>query len=165
MKHHITPIAAIMAIMTTALLAACTPKRIADEVREFDHDVWNRFTPELFDIKVDNNEDLFNIDFEVKVDTALFRYDYMPFVVELDSPEREHRQIFTGVELKTSGRWRGEAEGAYRVVQGRIRSLFSFNHKGVHKLSVKQDTPQYDLEGIHSFRVIVERTEIDYSAL
>lgn len=141
------------------LLTACAQKRIADEGRQFDGDIWNRFTPERFDIDVKDNEQLYNIDIEVAVDTAIFRYSQMPFILELDSPEREHRQIFTGVELKQQGRWRGEADGRYRVVKGRIRSYFSFNHKGRHQLTIKQDTPQYDLEGIHSLRVIVEASD------
>lgn len=156
---------ALLTACAALLLAACGQKKVTDERHEFKQDVWNRFSPEVFDITVKNNRDYYNIDFTVEVDTALYRYENVPFLVEMDSPAGEHRQFFPAVILKEHGVWRGESQGPYRKVRGRIRSYFSFNHEGVHRLSVKHTTPQYNLEGIHALTVTVERTEVDYGDL
>lgn len=147
------------------LLTSCGQKTILEDRREFRQDVWNRFTPEVFDIGVKNNRDYYNIDFTVEVDTSIYRYDNVPFLVELDSPAGEHRQFFPAVMLKEHGVWRGTDENGYRKVKGRIRNYFSFNHEGKHRMSVKHTTPQFDLEGIHALTVTVERTKVDYGDL
>ena len=150
-------------LLMLPLLAACGGKTLIDEEHLFERDVWNRFTPEEFEVKVDNIDDYYNIDFTVAVDTALFRYDAVPFMVILSSPGGEERQFYGNVALQEKGRPRGEMQGGYRVATGRIRSYFSFNSQGTHRMAISQATSQYDLEGIHSLTVSVTRAKLDYS--
>ena len=149
------------------LFVSCSHKPVFDEERLFDRDVWNRFTPEQFEINVDNIENYYNIDFTVSIDTGRYRYDAVPLMVILTSPGGEERQFYSTVALSENGRPRGEMQPsrdgnrACRVVTGRIRSYFSFNHKGTHRVAVSQATSQYDLEGIHAVRLTVTQAKLE----
>ena len=65
------------------LLAACGNKVLVDDERTFDNNVWNRFTPERFDLDIDDADKYFHIDFTAQVDTSLFRYDHLPLIVDI----------------------------------------------------------------------------------
>ena len=144
------------------LLTSCHSKTVTDEEHTFDRNLWNRFTPETFDITVNNIENYYNIDLTAAVDTTVFRYGELPVMLLLKAPGGEERQFYGTVLLKDKGRWRGEMQDGYRVASGRIRSYFSFNAKGFHHLEVNQATSQYDLEGIHAITLSVTKAKVDY---
>ena len=147
------------------LFAACGNKTVIDDERLFGKNVWNRFTPEVFDIGLNNVDDYFNIDIAVSVDTDVFRYQTLPLTVNLYSPNGEHRFFYADMPLKEQGRWKGEMKDGYRVVERRVRSFFSFNGTGTHRIEIGQATSQYDLEGVHSVRLYIENTKVDYDDL
>lgn len=163
MKHIALHISLLISLLT---LAACGSKVVIDDERTFGGNVWNRFSPEVFEIDLSNTDDYFNIDIAVSIDTARFRYDMLPLTVNLYSPGGEHRFFYADMPLKEKGRWKGEmtADG-YRVVQRRVRPFFSFNGTGTHRIEIGQGTSQYDLEGVRSVRLYVENTKVDYDDL
>ena len=144
------------------LLTACGSDTVYNSEHTFKGNIWNHFTPEVFDIDITNTEDYYNIDFIAAVDTAVYRYDNVPVMIELTSPNGEERQFYGVVFLKENGRWRGEMEDGYRTASGRIRSYFSFNSQGTHHMEVTHTTSQYDLEGVHSLAVVITKAKIDY---
>ena len=150
------------------LLCSCGKKSLLDEERSFANATWNRFTPEVFSVEVENPDEYYNIDLEVVVDTAEMRNNQLPLTVNLYSPEGERRMFYSGIELVQHDRWKGErVEGkpGQRLLKQQIRSFFSFNRKGTHRLEIGQATSQYDLTGVHSLRVSIEKAEIDYESL
>ena len=152
----------LLAMLT---LAACGKKALVDDERTFGGDRWNRVTPEVFEVDVQNIEDFYNIDLTVSVDTQTYRYESVPVTVNLYSPNSERRMFYAEVPLKLNGRWRGEVVDGRRVASNHIRTFFSFNSKGKHRLEVGQATSQYDLEGIHSLGVNIYKVELDYGDL
>ncbi len=150
-------------LLCALMLASCSNKTILDEERQFDRNIWNRFTPEVFTFNVPDAEGYYNIDITVAIDPSLYRYEEVPLAINLDSPQGESRRILTGVPLKENDRWRGEMTDGYRMVTGRIRSYFSFNSKGAYRMEVGQQTSQYDLEGMHSVAVHITKTKVDYN--
>ena len=150
-------------VLSVLLFASCDSKSILDEEHDFNGAVWNRFTPEVFDVKVDNVENYYNIDITVAVDTLAYRYETLPVMLILNGPNGEERQFYGAVVLKDKGRWRGEIKDGLRVASGRIRSYFSFNTEGTHHLKVSQTTSQYDLEGVHRLAVSITRAKVDYN--
>lgn len=152
-------------VFSVLLFISCGSKNIIDEERTFANDVWNRFTPEIFEVSVDNTQDYYNIDVTVAADTAVFRYSLLPITVNIYSPAGERRMFYASVPLKENGRWKGEIVGDRRVVTSRIRALFSFNAKGEHRIEIGHATSQYNLEGISSLRLTIENTKIDYKDL
>lgn len=153
----------LLLLFAVFMLTACNNKKILlDEERTFANDVWNRFTPEVFEVNIDNPDDYYHVTFEVEVDTALMRGDGFPMLVKLYSPGGERRTFRSGLTLRQNGRWKGENSGAYRLVGDRVKAFFSFNAKGTHRMEVSQATSQYDMEGVHMLRVVVERAKLDY---
>ena len=153
------------------MLVSCGGKNVlVDDQREFPNTVWNRFQPEKFEITVNNTDDYYRIDFEVVLDSALMRNDQLPLTVNLYSPDGERRMFYAYINLREHGRWKGqvlqerEKEGL-RVMRETIKPFFSFNSKGTYRLEIGQATSQFDLDGLYSFRLDIERTEIDYKAL
>ncbi len=155
----------ILLTLAVLLCMGCGSKNIIDEERTFANDVWNRFTPEVFDVTVNNTDDYYSIDVTVAADTTVFRYSLLPITVNIYSPSGERRMFYASVPLKENGRWKGVIVGDRRQVTSRIRTLFSFNAKGDHRVEIGQATSQYNLEGIGSLRLTVENTKIDYKDL
>lgn len=157
----------LFAIFGVLLLCSCN-KPLLDDERTFANDVWNRFTPEVFEVNVDNIEDYYNIDVTAVIDTAIYRYLTVPLLFNLYSPNGEQRSFYAEVPFTENGRWRGEMlpgekkAGTLRTASRRIRAFFSFNRKGTHRMEINQTTSQYDLEGIHSIHVTISKAPLDY---
>ena len=152
-------------IIITLLLCSCN-KPLLDDERTFENNVWNRFTPEVFEVNVANIDDYYNIDVTAVIDTAVYRYRTVPLLFNLYSPAGEQRSFYAEVPFTENGRWRGEMlpgnNSTLRTANRRIRAFFSFNSVGTHRMEIRQTTSQYDLEGIHSIHVSVSRAPLDY---
>lgn len=153
------------------LLLSCGGKAtLVDDTRTFANETWNRFSPEVFEIAVGNPDDYYRIDFEVVVDSAQMRDTQLPLTVNIYSPNGERRMFYTYVKMVENGRWKGTVtpgrdRDGLRTLTQNIRPFFTFNNKGDYRMEIVQGTSQYDLEGVRSFRLLIERTEVDYSAL
>lgn len=154
------PLLAYGLLLFTLLLTACNNNTIFDETRTFDRHIWNRFTPEVFNVEVNNIKDYYDIDVTVSVDTVVYRYDMMPLMINLYSASGEHRQFYSTIPLKVRDHWRGDMVDGYRQVDGRIRNYFSFNTEGKHRIEVSQHTSQYDLEGVHSVALSITKAKL-----
>ncbi len=152
-------------ILTLMTLASCGKKTLVDDERTFANNRWNRFSPEVFDIQVKDIQDFYNIDLTVSIDTQVYRYESVPVTVNLYSSNSERRMFYADVPLKLNGRWRGEVIDGRRVASKHIRTFFSFNSNGDHRMEVGQATSQYDLEGIHSIQLKIYKVELDYPDL
>lgn len=154
----------LLAIFGVLLLCSCN-KPLLDDERTFDKGVWNRFTPEVYEVNVGNIEDYYNIDVTAVIDTAVYRYKTVPLLFNIYSPNGEQRSFYAEVPFTENGRWRGEmlpGTKSMRTADRRIRSFFSFNSTGKHRMEIVQTTSQYDLEGIHSIRVTISKAPLDY---
>ena len=149
--------------LSTFFFSSCGDKSdiLIDEQRSFPNDVWNRVTPETFEIDVPDASDYFNIDLSVTVDTALYRYNEMPFYMDIYSPDGTRRHLTPQFLVKENGRWKGESKDGYREVTSRVQHFFFFNQNGTHRIEVRQATSQYDLEGIHSYGIRIEKADLD----
>ncbi len=152
-------------LLVLTLFASCGKKALVDDERTFGGDRWNRFTPEVFNVDVTNTDNYYDIDLVVSIDTAVYRYATVPVTVNIYSPNSERRMFYAEVPLKQNGRWRGEVSDGLRMASHHIRTYFSFNSRGTHRIEVGQATSQYDLEGIHSIRLNIYQVELDYPDL
>ena len=155
-------------LLFASLAISCGGKKtLLDEERTFPNTVWNRFTPQVYTVDVQQPDTYYNIDLEVVVDTARMRGTQLPLTVNLYSPDNERRMFYSGIEFIQNGRWKGEAADnpGQRVLHQTIRSFFSFNRKGEHRLEIGQATSQYDLDGVHSLKVTISKAELDYKDL
>ena len=98
------------------------------------------------------------------------RNEQLPLTVNLYSPDGTRRMFYAYVNLVENGRWKGQVtpgreRDGLRTLQQNIRPFFTFNNKGTYRMEIAQGTSQYDLDGIRSFRLVIERTQVDFSAL
>lgn len=157
MKRNILPF-----LLTISLLTSCNKGIVLNEGHTFNAP-WNRFTPLQFEIDIPDADRYFHVDYTVTIDTAVFRYDRLPLVVDIYSNDGTHRHISPVVPLKENGRWKGEQHGSNRIVMARIHNFFTFNQKGNYRYEVKQATSQYDLEGVRAFSVHIEEAKLEYN--
>lgn len=143
-------------------LTACGNKVILDEERTFSS-TWNRFTPQQYEIAIPSSDLFFHIDYTVVVDTAVFRYDRLPLIVDIYGADGTQRHISPVIPLKENGRWKGQQEGPNRRVTARVHNYFTFNKSGTYRYEVKQATSQYDLEGVRAFSVHIEEAKLEYN--
>ena len=162
---------AYLLVVAATVVAACgNHDTLVDDTRTFDNENWNRFKPETFEIGDANPDDYYRIDFELVVDSALMRNEQLPLTVNLYSPDGTRRMFYAYVNLVENGRWKGQVtpgreRDGLRTLQQNIRPFFTFNNKGTYRMEIAQGTSQYDLDGIRSFRLVIERTQVDFSAL
>ncbi len=160
----------LLSIGAMTFISCDSNPTLVDENREFANATWNRFSPETYEIDVKNIDDYYRIDFEIVVDSALMRNVQLPLTVNLYSPNGERRMFYAYIKLVENGRWKGQCtpgrdRNGIRTFTQNIRPFFTFNTQGTYRMEIGQATSQYDLEGIRSFRLLVQRTEIDFKGL
>ena len=60
------------------------------------------------------------------------------------------------------GTWLAPIEGSKLVIDQRIKEYFFFNSEGTYKLEVGQGTDRYEIKGVESFGVRIEKAELVY---
>lgn len=152
-------------LVALLMLASCGQKSVLDEQHTFANGVWNHFTPESYNVDITNTDNYYDINVNVAIDTTIYRYDNLPLTVNIYSPNGEHRMFYADIPFKHQGRWRGQVVDGQRTFNQRIRSYFSFNTKGTHRIDIAQATSQYDLEGVRMFGVQIVKAKLDYDKL
>lgn len=141
-----------------------TPGTLNEE-RTFAHNVWNSQTPEVFEIDIRDSNAFYTITYAVALDTAVYRYETVPFYTDIYTPDGTHRHLTPEFPIKHYGRWMGEMRGGYRVVTKQLYEYFPFSKTGLQRIEVRQATSQFDLEGIHSFTINIKKADLDFEKM
>ncbi len=150
-------------LASVVLLSSCHKRVLIDDTHTFANDTWNRFAPEVFDVNADNLDDCYNFIFTATIDTARYLGSQLPIMVNIFSPAGEQRQISYLLLLKDKdGHWVGEWSDGRLVHTRCIRQFFFFNMKGSFRFEITQTTSRYDLPGIHSAQLRIERAKLVY---
>ncbi len=149
-------------LLSLILLASCN-RTVLEEERTFANSNWKFFQPEEFNLNIKNIDDCYNIYATVVIDTAQFKMSRLPLFVNLYSPNGERRS-FTGYLLPKDelGKWNGDFKDGKLVCTRCIREYFFFNVTGDHTIEVSQYTHRYDLNGIESFTLKIEKADVIY---
>ena len=155
MKHLIPT------ILATLLLFSCS-RVICDEDHSFENNTWMRFEPETFNFHIKNTDDCYNIIATLKVDTNQFHYKDLPLVVNMSSENGDQRMFYSHIALTDKeGKQMGETIGCYQTVKAKMREYVFFNTTGAQTIEVKQGTSKYELPGIVSFGIKVEKASME----
>ena len=141
------------------------PKGSLDEERTFANNVWNTETPEVFEFDVTDPNNYYSIEYSIAIDTAVYRYETFPFYTDIYTPDGTRRHLTPEFPVKQYGRWKGENHDGYRVITKQLYEFFSFNKAGKQRIEVRQATPQYNLEGIHAFKIKIKKVNIDFEKM
>lgn len=140
--------------------AANTPGTLTGS-RTFDNNVWNSQQPEVFTIDITAPDDYYSFDLSVDIDTAVYRYQNVPFYIDIYTPDGAHRHLTPEMRIKQYDRWKGEMRDGYRHITQRIYEYFPFSKAGKQRIEVRQATSQFDLEGIHAIDISIQKADLD----
>lgn len=151
------------AILLMLLFCSCGQKVILDQDRTFANATWMRFEPENFEVNATNTDDCYNFYITAHIDTALFRDNGLPLMLEMVSPDGETRTIFPSLVLRNhEGNWLGEFNDGVLTVQQMVRQFYFFNSVGTHTIHLSQRTSKYQIEGIRDINFRIEKAKIEY---
>jgi hypothetical protein len=141
------------------------PVGAINEERTFANNVWNSQSPEIFVIDITDSNAYYSIEFTVAIDTAVYRYETVPFYTDIFTPDGAHRHLTPEFPTKQYGRWKGEMRDGYRIISKKLYEYFPFSKGGRQRIEVRQATSQFDLEGIHSFTLSIKKADLDFEKM
>ncbi|MBR3413841.1 MAG: hypothetical protein IKG81_14265 [Bacteroidales bacterium] len=154
----------LLSLIVLASLCSCGKKVILDEDRTFANDTWLRFQPEQFSVTPGSPDDCYNFLLTLTIDTARFHESGLPIMMEIESPEHEKRTLFSTILLRNhEGHWLGSFdEHGNIIVTQPIRQYFFFSTASTHSISLGQRTNKYEIKGIRSLNLKVEKAKLEY---
>ena len=159
MKKHLLPI-----LFISLLLGSCGKKVLLDDTRTFVNDTWLRFQPEQFELTPGSTDDCYNFIFTITIDTSHFHETGLPIIMELDNANHEKRTLFSTILLRNhNGNWMGTFDDhGNLVITQTVRQYLFFSSTATHSLSLGQRTNKYEIHGIRSIHLKVEKAELEY---
>ena len=158
MKKILTTIA----IAITFIMSACSDKVVFEEKHNFPNNTWMRFEPENFEVTIKNIDECYDIYFSVMVDTNIIRISNLPLVINIEDAEGSRRVFMSDIIFQNKkGESMGKTVGSFVEYTTKAREYFYFNSKGIHKFSIKNSTQFYELKGISSIGLKIEKSNMD----
>ena len=154
---------ALMMLVAVTFVSCNKEKVIFEETRTFTEDKWLRQNPESFELDIKNVDDCYNIFFTMTIDTTSVRGNNFPLIVNLFSENGERRMFYSYLILRNNeGTWLAPLEGSKLKINQTIREYFFFNKEGKYRLEIGQGTDRYEVKGISSFGVKIQKAELVY---
>ncbi len=148
----------LVSLTLMLLCAACGKKNIIDDTRSFAGNRWMRFEPEVFKVDIKNTDKQYIITTTLTYDTTVFNANELPLVVDFFADSNEMHNFTPTLRLKNAdGTRRGQTIGALCSVTDTIDRLRSFNKAGDYTYRIKQRTSKYEIYGISSVTLHVEK--------
>ena len=154
----------IVAMIFTVVFTSCGKKVLFEESRTFSNDTWLRFQPEHFDVQSVSTDNCYNFFVTLTIDTARYRENALPIIMELESPDHENRTLFSTILLRNrEGAWLGSFnDNGNLVISQQVRQFHFFNTTGKYSLNLGQRTNKYEIHGIRQLDLRIEKTELEY---
>lgn len=158
MKKIILPL-----ILSCLFLSSCGKFHYSHDI-SINTGVWNSFEPRVFEFDWQKPDLCVDLSMKVAVDTSRYRDNVLPIIVKMVSSDGESRQFRTEILIRDrDGILHGEAdEQGYIVCQDVIRHHMFFNSKGKQRIEVTQGTSKYDLVGIYSVGIAIDKANLEY---
>ena len=96
------------------------------------------------------------------VDTNIIRISNLPLVINIEDAEGSRRVFMSDIIFQNKkGESMGKTVGSFVEYTTKAREYFYFNSKGIHKFSIKNSTQFYELKGISSIGLKIEKSNMD----
>lgn len=142
---------------------SCTKFTYTD-TRTVPNGVWNSFEPQKFEFEWTKPDMCVDLSLSAAIDTSIYKEKVFPVIVKLMSSEGESRQFRTQLCIvDRDGVLHGKANEAGLIVcQQVIRPHMFFNSKGKQSIEITQGTSKYDLVGIKTIGIGIEKSDLKY---
>lgn len=146
-------------LLTIAVLfASCGKRVLTDEAHGMPDDTWMRFEPEAFAVEVSNIDVPYLITMTLKYDTTRFTDEALPLVVEFFADSNARHTLFPEIRLiNRAGDRRGTVVDRFCTVVDTLDRCRLFNEAGRYTYRIKQRTSKYEIHGITSVGLKVEK--------
>ncbi len=149
-------------ILAVFFLFSCGKKVLIDETKMFENGCWMRFEPAEFKVDIDDIDKNYNIAVTLRYDTSKYTEKSLPLVIDYFADSNELRNFSSSVRLiDKNGRRRGELIGEYCTVCDTIDRYRMYNKAGTYTYRIKQKTSRYELYGITSFGLKIEKAKME----
>ena len=144
-------------------LASCGKQYYSNDLG-ISNGVWNNFEPRVFEFDWQKPDRCVDLSLTVTFDTARFHDNMLPLGVTMKSPDGELRHFTTAIILRDrDGVLHGKTDPDGRIVCTEvIRPHIFFNSKGTHSIEVSQNTSKYDLPGVCSVGIRIDKANLEY---
>ena len=151
-------------VFATLILCSCGKKVLLDDTRTFANDTWLRFQPEQFEVTPASTDDCYNFIVTITIDTSRFHETGLPIIMELDNANHEKRTLFSTLVLRNhNGSWMGHFDDhGNLIVTQTVRQYLFFSSTATHSLSLGQRTSKYEIHGIRSLNLKIEKAKLEY---
>jgi len=158
MKKHFLPL--LFALLT---FASCGKFHYSDD-KSITSGVWNNFEPRVFEFDWQKPDLCVDLSLCITFDTSRFHDDVLPVGITIKTSEGELRHFITDVTLRDNNSvLNGEADEYGNIVCTQcIRPHIFFNSKGTQRIEVSQNTSKYDLPGILSVGIRLDKSDLKY---
>lgn len=141
-----------------AFLTACGNKVVFEENHPFPNDIWQRFEAQEYKIDITDNDVPYCLTLTLRYDTSRFNPVELPLVVDFFMDSTELHNITAAIRLKgRNGKLRGETIDQYCTVIDTIDRFRMFNKCGTYTYRIKQRTSKYEIAGLTSLTLKVEK--------
>ena len=154
----------VLPILIAVVCMMCTSckKTLTDETHNLPNATWARFEAQKFQFNVKNIDNCYHIVLTVNIDTTTYKENTLPLVVNMTSEGGETRMFYSNIKLRDKkGKRYGDVVGNYQTASARLRSYMYFNNKGQQNIAIKQGTSKYELPGITSVNLRVEKAKLE----
>lgn len=149
----------ILIFLSILLFLSSCQKYSFDEKKEIKEEKWSYQDSLEFEFEVTDIGKVYNIYLEIKHQSDFLNQNIYT-MVHVRFPDGKERKQQVSLELADSkGEWQGKCSGKYCTRRMSFMPNAVFDQKGKYRLKFDQFTRQEVIEGIQSFRLIVEKTE------
>lgn len=151
MKHKLLIIISLLAV-------SCGTHTVLDETKPFANNCWKRFEPVEFTIPKVDSDKAYRISLTLRYDTTKLTGKMLPTLIMFYADSNEHHTITPDLELcNQKGQRQGKTVGQYCTVTDTIDYYRRFSHSAPYTYKIKQRTSKYELYGVSSIQMKVEK--------
>ncbi len=149
----------ILIFLALVLFLGSCQQYCFDEKKDIKEEKWSYQDSLEFEFEVTDIGKVYNIYLEVK-HKADFSYQNIYAMLLVQFPDGKERKQQVSLELADGkGEWQGKCSSKYCTRRMSFMPNAVFDQKGKYKIRFDQFNRQETIEGIQSFRLIVEKTE------
>ncbi len=144
-------------LIAIVVLSACSGNTLLNKRHEFKNYTWNRFDSLVFETKVKDPQQQYNIYLTLRYITQ-YPYNDLKVNFTIYSPAGDERTTMHVFNIKDKeGKLQGEGAGDMYDLKLLVKQNVSFNQKGICKFQVDNLMDHLEIPGLMDLGIVVEK--------
>ena len=147
-----------ISLLCTMILAACSPGKVYEKHVKMDNYEWNRFSPVIFQVPVENLKGDYDFILALRYMTGI-PYKELSVTVTIESPSGEVRTKDYKIKIRDqNGQLLGDGLGDLWDLEVPLRSGYQFTDNGICKVEVESRMQQVNVVGLMEIGLIIRKS-------